>query len=296
MIHTSGSTGEENVFATQPLFPYDGTGSDVSFEVSAMSHIAIPRRRWLLLSGVAVAILAGLGWLLAMANDYRQEVVERASCSLTGIAMAFHNYQEANGALPPAVVYDKDGKPLYSWRVLLLPYIEERELYQEFRLNEPWDSEHNIALLPRMPKYYAPPGRKAALIPSHHTVLHVFVGWGTPFEKRRERTGAGDSTTGTIDGPRQQRGLKIPDDFPDGTHNTFLFVEAGKPVPWTKPEQLPYDADQPLPELGCLFREGFSACAVDASRFFIRKDTSEATMRAFITRNGGEEAELYRLP
>jgi hypothetical protein len=244
----------------------------------------------LLLSGFVVTILAGLGYLLAVAIDHVKEASERVHCNLGSVTLAFHNYQEDHGTMPPAVVYDKNGKPLHSWRVLLLPYIEANDLYKEFRLDEPWDSEHNIALLPRMPRSYAPPGRKAAKIPPYHTVLHVFVGRGTPFEERRERPDAGDSLTGS----RQERGVKIPDDFPDGTQNTFLFVEAGKPVPWTMPEELSYDPDGSLPDLPCLFRKGFRACTVDGSYRFIRKDTPEATVRAFITRNGGEDAELYR--
>jgi hypothetical protein len=70
------------------------------------------------------------------------------------------NYHDAHGRLPPAVVYGKDGKPLYSWRVLLLPYLDEQELYQQFQLDEPWDSPHNLQLLPRMPGFYAPPSGK----------------------------------------------------------------------------------------------------------------------------------------
>src|SRR5947209_4748780 len=118
-----------------------------------------------------------------------------------------HNYHDTHGQLPPAVVYGADGTPLYSWRVLILPYIEQQELYQQFHLDEPWDSPHNRALLPLMPRTYAAPGRKARLLPPYHTVIHVFVGQGAAFEGRE--------------------GLRLPGDFPDGTSNTLLFVEAG---------------------------------------------------------------------
>jgi hypothetical protein len=65
---------------------------------------------------------------------------------------------------------------LYSWRVLLLPYIEEEPLYKEFHLDEPWDSAHNIRLLERIPAVYAPPRYKRSRLPPYHTVVHVFVG------------------------------------------------------------------------------------------------------------------------
>jgi hypothetical protein len=71
--------------------------------------------------------------------------------------------------------------------------------------------------------------------------------------------------------------------------NTFLFVEAGEPVPWTKPQELPYDPDGPLPDLRCVFRDGFRSCLVDGSRLYVRKGTDEATLRALIARNGGSQ-------
>jgi hypothetical protein len=165
-------------------------------------------------------------------------------------------------------VYGEYGQPLYSWRVLLLPYIEQEELYKEFHLDEPWDSPHNIALLPRMPSTYAAPGSKKSKIPPYHTVCDVFVGKGTAFEGRE--------------------GVRYPQDFPDGTSQTILVVEAGEPVPWTKPEELLYDPDSPLPELRCLFKEGFRVGMGDGSMHYVRKNISEATLRAAITRNGND--------
>jgi hypothetical protein len=177
-----------------------------------------------------------------------------------------HNYNDTHGRLPPAVVYGEDGTPLYSWRVLILPYIEQEELYKQFRLDEPWDSPHNIGLLAKMPLTYAAPGSKAKKVPAYHTVCHVFVGKGAAFE------GA--------------EGLQLPGDFQDGTSNTLLLVEAGEPVPWSKPEELCYHPEGPLPELRSLFKDGFRACLADGSVRWVKKETSEATLRALITRNG----------
>jgi hypothetical protein len=186
------------------------------------------------------------------------------------LALDTLNYQHTHGQLPPAVVYGKDGRPLYSWRVLLLPYIEQQDLYKQFHLDEPWDSPHNLPLLERMPGAYAPPPGKKSRIPAYHTVCHVFVGKGTPFEEGKE--------------------VKITEDcFPDGTWKTILIVEAGPPVPWTKPEDLPYDADAPLPRLDPLFHELIRVGLANGSVRYVRKHISETTLRAAITRNGGEE-------
>jgi hypothetical protein len=178
------------------------------------------------------------------------------------------DYNDKHGRLPPAVVYGKDGKPLHSWRVLILPFIEEEELYRQFRLDEPWDSPHNRKLLSRMPPAYALPPGKASRCPAYHTVMHVFVGKGAAFE--------------------DHKALKIPDDFPDGTANTLLVVEAGEPVPWTKPQDLPYAPGRPLPDLRGPFPDGFRAALADGSKRFIGAEMSQATLRAAITRNGGD--------
>jgi hypothetical protein len=180
-----------------------------------------------------------------------------------------HNYHSTHGRLPPAVVYSEYGQPLYSWRVLLLPYIEQQDLYKQFHLDEPWDSPHNLPLLERMPGTYAPPPGKKSRMPAYHTVCHVFVGKGTPFEEGREVKFGEDS-------------------FPDGTSNTILIVEAGPPVPWTKPEELLFDPDGPLPRLDRLFHDLIRVGLADGSVRYLTNDISEASLRAAITRNGND--------
>jgi hypothetical protein len=185
--------------------------------------------------------------------------------------MAMQNYHDTHGRLPPAVVYGKNGEPLYSWRVLILPFLEEEGVYNEFHLDEPWDSPHNIALLPRMPRIYALPPRKMAKLnmPPDHTICHVFVGRQAAFEGKE--------------------GLHFPADFPDGTSNTIMIIEAGKPVPWTKPEELRFDPDVPLPDLSGPFRDVIRLCMMDCSQRHIPRDLSDATLRAAITRNGHDK-------
>jgi hypothetical protein len=75
--------------------------------------------------------------------------------NLKQIGIAIHNYHDTNNKMPADIV-DKDGKAILSWRVLLLPYLEEEPLYKEFKLDEPWDSKTNKALIERIPKTFAP--------------------------------------------------------------------------------------------------------------------------------------------
>ncbi len=90
------------------------------------------------------------------------------------IALAMHNYHDVYGRLPAPAIMDKDGKPLLSWRVAILPFIEQDNLYKQFKLDEPWDSEHNKKLLVQMPGIYAPV--KAATKEPFATFYQVFTG------------------------------------------------------------------------------------------------------------------------
>lgn len=189
---------------------------------------------------------------------------------LKQIGLAMHNYHDVNKHFPPAVITDKTGKKsLLSWRVAILPYLGEGELYKQFHLDEPFYSEHNLKLLSKMPKAYAPANVKTQ--EPYMTFFRVFAGKGTVFEQH--------------EGVRE--GVRIAD-ITDGTSNTFLVVEAGDAVPWTKPDELHYAADQPLPKLGGDTPGGIIAAFADGSVRRLASTVDERTLRAFITRNGGE--------
>jgi hypothetical protein len=192
------------------------------------------------------------------------ERAQRAN-NLKQIGLAFHNYHDVNGRFPPAALYNKDGKAVLSWRVLLLPYLDEDELYKEFHLDEPWDSPHNKKLLARMPKVFDAPSAGPA--PRHTTFYQVFVGRSAAFEGKA--------------------GVPIAS-FTDGTSNTILVIEGAKAVLWSKPEDLPFDPDKPLPKVGGVYPNGAHAVFADGSVRFLKKSMKEATLRALITRNVGD--------
>jgi len=198
----------------------------------------------------------------------------RAQCSnnLKQIGLALYNIHDATGHCPPAAII-KDGRALLSWRVAILPYLEQRALYTEFHLDEPWDSPHNKALLPRMPAVYACPSDRVASPATGLTTYRVLVGPGTLFE------GA--------------EGVKL-DDVTDGTATTLAVVESPLAVPWTKPEELAYDPRGPLPPFGSEHRDGFKALFADGSVRSIPSATADLALRRLITRNGGEAISLDR--
>jgi Protein of unknown function (DUF1559) len=156
---------------------------------------------------------------------------------------------------------DQTGKPLLSWRVALLPFIEQDNLYKQFHLNEPWDSPHNIRLLDKMPKTYQNPTR--ATKPGE-TVYQVFTGPTTLFEK---------SWT-----------LHMPGSFRRGTSQTVVFVEAASPVPWTKPDDIVLGPN-PIAQLS--FSGGKSMVALaDGSVRSIPQTMRPQTLRTAIMAEG----------
>lgn len=156
------------------------------------------------------------------------EVIEsNVTDNLKQVGLAMHNYHDTNSRFPRA---DGDGEGAMtglSWRVHVLPYIGEGDLYNEFHIEEPWDSDHNKALIEKLPVIYQSPG----VTEEGKTSLHVFVGENTPFH--------GD------------KGLGLRS-FTDGTSNTILAVMAGADTAdiWTKPGGLKFDPAAPKKALG----------------------------------------------
>ncbi len=191
--------------------------------------------------------------------------------NLKQLALGMHGYQDDNkGLMPGGAIQGKDGRPLLSWRVAILPYIGEDALYQQFHLDEPWDSPHNQGLIPLMPAVFSSPEDPSLNVTAGMTRYRMFVGPGTALEPR--------------DGKRPQ----LPDSIPDGTSNTIMLVEAANPVEWTRPDDLVYDPNGPLPPLGGTRPGGFNVAFWDGSVRFIPRQTPEPVLRGLITANGGE--------
>ena len=204
--------------------------------------------------------------------------------NLKQIALGAHNYHETWGQFPHNT-YTSDGKPLLSWRVHILPFIEQGALYNQFILDEPWDGPNNIRLLNEMPSTYHQPGhRNRAVV---RTYYQGFSSSGAVFERRPgQHTPRFLPLLGPYPDPRH--GLHLHD-FRDGTDNTLLIVEAGDAVEWTRPDDLDASADKPFPKMGGMgWRKFFQAAMADGSVRSLKLDTPEATLRALVTHSGGE--------
>ncbi len=161
--------------------------------------------------------------------------------NLKQIGLGFYNYHDVNNGFPGAGK-SAGGKAGLSWRVHLLPYIDQAPLYQQFNLDEPWDSETNKALIEQMPAIFKTEGVEEP----GKTSVHVITGPGAPFAK--------------------DAAPKIAA-FTDGTSNTILAVEAGPDTAeiWTKPGGLDFDPKDPLKALGKLAGDTFVAMLCDGS-------------------------------
>jgi RNA polymerase sigma factor (sigma-70 family) len=188
----------------------------------------------------------------------------RSKNNLTQIAIAMLSYNDAYGHFPENIT-DKNGKPLLSWRVAILPYFAGgQEFYKQFKLNEPWDSEHNKKLLETMPNVYwvgfEPRGETK-------TYYQVFVGPGTVFDP----------------------GKKVrPELITDGTANTLAVVEAGPPVEWTRPADIAYDPQKPLPKLDGPFSNALITVTASGDTHLFPRNLDEKTLRRMIEIADGE--------
>jgi len=219
--------------------------------------------------------------LLLPAIQASREAARRATCSnnLKQIGLAMFNYEEAFGCFPPAYIPDERGRPKHSWRVLILPYLDEKALYDQYDFNEPWNSPHNSALAARMPKVYRCPSESEN---DPEWTSYVMVVGPQAFS----------------DGPTARKVL----DFTDGLSNTVMVVEAAHSnVNWMEPKD--FDATDVtygvnnrllggLPGLMWGIRSehpgGAQVLFCDGSVRFLSEGIDLGVLRALTTIAGGE--------
>ncbi len=240
--------------------------------IEIISHQSLP-------GGNVAAAAPAMTALLLPAIQAAREAARRTQSmnNLKQIAIAMHNYHDIYRAFPAAYSTDKEGKPLLSWRVHILPYIEQYPLYKEFHLDEPWDSEHNRALIARMPAAYRAPGSGAG--PGKTNYLGI-AGEGNIFVSPKSKEGAPLGT-----------GMR---EITDGTSNTAMVVEASDDlaVTWTQPKDFEPNPDQPLRGLVGVRPGGFLAALCDGSVRFIAASIDPQMLKALFTRAGGEAVRL----
>lgn len=213
---------------------------------------------FLICGGVLVALL-----LPAVSTARTAARSMQSSNNLKQIGLALHNYHDTHLALPPAYSTDSEGKPLLSWRVAILPYVEHISLYEQFHLDEPWDSPHNRSLLDQMPDVYRSPNAT--------------------------ESPASESNYLAISDPRSlfpSTGETIAfRDCPDGISNTLAVLEVfDATVPWTQPADI--SPAQAFKEISESPGPRHNALMGDGSVRALERTTARAEVDAMITRDG----------
>jgi prepilin-type processing-associated H-X9-DG protein len=223
----------------------------------------------LLLSGVAIGAS-----LAAFVITGGVEEWHRKACHahLGRLGLAFHNYHERHGHFPAPAIVDRAGKPLLSWRVALLPQLGHQSLYARFHLDEPWDSPHNRSLLAEMPPELACPS--GARGQNGLTSYRVIV--GPTFDQYSVNTAF-----------TPDRGVEIRE-ITDGTSSAILALETETPIPWTRPDELLWAPNEPLPALKSRHGDGTHILLADGSARYVKRTISFQILLGLFTINGGE--------
>lgn len=225
----------------------------------------------LVVACVAIALACGgvlLGFVLPAINEARGNARYLTSVGhLKQLGLALHNYHDVFGTFPPPYIPDENGQPKHSWRVLILPYIEEQGLYDRYDFDEPWDGPNNILLIHERPMIFGNPGLSDE--DATTTTYQAIAGPGTCFDP----TGPAISMSQVT----------------DGLANTLLLVENfGAPVVWTEPDDTsPEDFLAGEGLAGAPFQDMAVALMTDTSYHGIQKSDLKALRRA-TTRAAGD--------
>jgi hypothetical protein len=231
-----------------------------------------------------VLACAPVAWLARAVRDGRHAAMA-AQCHghLAQIGLALQNYHSAHGSFPPAYFADASGKPMHSWRVLLLPFMEYQALYESYNFGEPWDGPNNRLLFDRMPATFSCPNRRGDILRA------------TSGEKRWTSYVALTGPDTVFPGPRSVSVGDISDD----PGRTILLVEvADADICWLEPRDL--DAARvaaginapTAPSISSGDGPGTRLLFADGSRHWIPNGTPPVILKALSTRAGQEKVEL----
>jgi prepilin-type processing-associated H-X9-DG protein len=252
-----------------------GTGAVVAIVIVAVLGVVI------VCGGILTA-------LLLPAVQAAREAARRVACTnnIKRIGLAMQSYYQVNKCFPPAFIPGKDGKPMHSWRVLLLPYLDEDALYRQYRFDEPWNGPHNKLLEMQMPFVYrcaSEPG-----IHDSHTSYAMLVG-----------------PHAFSTGPKG----RTPAEITDGMSNTLMVAEATNAnINWMEPRDIDAENVQfggPLKyversgntsEISSCHTGGANAVLCDGSVQFLYSGTDPAMLKSMTTVDGGEQVTLPYSP
>jgi hypothetical protein len=262
------------VFGIGAINRLDETLADPKFIVREKAEltVAVPMPKELLAVTGGIAAL-GAAVLVPAVQKLRGAAGNVSSQNnLKQIGIAIHAFHDANKRLPADIV-DKNGKPILSWRVEILPYLEQNNLYKLFNLDEPWDSDNNKTASQALIKtFMSPTAKQPDKFEWGLTSYRGIAGPGAAFETGKK--------------------LKFAD-FTDGLANTIMVIETDEWVPWAKPGDYPFDPKKPLPKIVPPGNKStFNALLADGSVRAIDAKIEEKKLKAAFTRNGDDTVDF----
>ncbi|MCO6456199.1 MAG: DUF1559 domain-containing protein [Pirellulaceae bacterium] len=279
----AGHSGPCAVCGRIVTVPYAASNSASTLAVRRAAAVSVP-----VILGVTVVGLIAAATVIGMAIVLLAPVIKtartsghtiRCSNNLKQIAMALQAYEADHGSLPPAYLADANGKPMHSWRVLILPYLGHDSTYKQYDFSQPWDSPQNVGLKYLMPEAYLCPS-DGTLANSDETSYLVVVGRRTAFPP--------DGTTRL-------------NQITDGLSHTVLVVEtSGEAVCWMEPKdldarRLQFQINGGQGEPGSKHPAGCHVVTADGVVHFLHEDAPPDGVRALTTIAGGEPIPWNRM-
>ncbi len=238
-----------------------------------------PRSKTKITCLIVFILFAVVGFMMLKKAMFEAREAARdcaCKCPLKQIALAMHNYHQTYECFPPAYVADADGRPMHSWRVLIMLFMDGDNIYKRYRFDEPWDSPNNLAIAKEAGRNWRCPSQPDVDYPITNYV--AIVGPHTIF-----------------DGPHCRRFEEIT----DGISNTIMVVEvADSGIRWNEPRDLRFDEidfsinGEKRPGIGSHHPKKINAAMCDGAVISMPDSTPPEVVKALTTIDGGEDVEL----
>lgn len=234
---------------------------------------------------VSIMVFGILLYIMSTYINIKRYVVRSVRSSectghLSQIGLALRNYHSAYGCFPPAYIADAQGKPMHSWRVLILPFLEQQHLYNLYNFNEPWDGPSNSKLFVKMPHVYACPNHRGDFKDPSYT--------GTIWTSYLAITGEGTAFPGSLS--------TSIDNISDNKASTIIIAEnKDMNVVWTQPKDFNIRNmsfvinNKDGKSISSYDPQGPHVLSANGARLQLRKNINKFTVKYLITINGHEK-------
>jgi len=271
-------------FAMAACLGFDAA-SALTFVVLLFIGLFVSRTRAIQI--VSLIALIGLVFYLLLPDIGSHAPGRRAQCmnNLRDVALALQNYHSTYGCFPPAYVTDAQGNRMHSWRVLILPFLDEDALYKQYRLNEPWNGPNNSKLAKLMPRIYrCPNSPQGVAMTDYVAVVGSRTAWpGSKSRRLSEITDGASVTLLVVESSNSGINWMEPRDLDFDQMSMTVNSASGVGISGQHPKSSRFPRQEPT---------GACAAMADGSVHFLPNDLSSETLKALLTVDGDETANI----